>query len=529
MTIEDICNTLIHLKMIRTDDPVNRPKPMPGQAIKVLKGRKSGIARKHLQRRETHDDDKLKGPFVAPTKYEINWVPEEVERYLADMAAKNYITLKPEKLKWSPFIVSRTSKTEQLPTANSATAQAVGAQAMIASDAVPAVVETPRTVAELRDAGGVHSQSPFDLFNDDDVENATSPSRDASRTQEMDVDPSPNTVPNSAPDGSLPPGSTHEPASATTTGPDPSPEETQTNEQTQLELDEALARKLARDLQMSDRSLRRRGTNDARPGEDARQRVQDESPTVRKSRPAAARRTSTRVTTSVSPVKAGNGARRASQGDRDEAAKRPLRSRTIEPAAASARSVSPRKRRRVESPQPMEVDPATTPFRRSSRRGVTEEPTGRGQRRAPFRRNTDVPARMPSPVKTRRSPRKPTSDTAAPEPPRDAEEGGEQDVEMQDESGNGNSPLTGAASRHSVPSEDTVVVTPTAAGMSKGSPGGPIALPPGLSAVDDAAYGAPDGMEVDEDEKDDDYSAHFEDVDAEGEPDEEGEPDLGEG
>ena len=77
-----------------------------------------------------------------------------------------------------------------------------------------------------------------------------------------------------------------------------------------------------------------------------------------------------------------------------------------------------------------------------------------------------------------------------------------------------------------MPSEDTVVVTPTAAGMNKGSPGGLVALPPGLSAVDDAAY---DRMEVDEDEKDDDYSAHYEDVDAEGEPDEEGEPDLGEG
>lgn len=524
MTIEDTCNTLLHLRMIQTDDPVNRPKPMPGQAIKVLKGRKNGIARKHLQRRETHDDDKLKGPFVAPTRYEIHWDPDEVALYLADMASKNYVTLKPEKLKWSPFIVSRTSKTEQLPTANSATAQALGAQAMIASDAVPAVVETPGPVADLRDLGAMHSESPFDLFNDDVVENVSSPPRDASRQpQGMDVDPSP-----SVPDGSLPPGSTHEPASETTAGSDPSPEETQTNEQTQLELDEAMARKLARDLQMSDRSLRRRSTNDAKSAEDARQRTQDESPTVRKSRPAAGRRTSVRVTANVSPVKAGSGARRASQGDRDEAAKRPLRSRTIEPDAArgatSARSVSPRKRRRVESPQPMEVDTATTPFRRSSRRGVTEEPTGRGQRRAPMRRNTDMPVRPPSPIKTRRSPRKPTSDAATFEAPYDAEGAGEQDVEMQDESVN--SPLTGAASRHSVPSEVTLVVTPTAAGMNKGSPGGPVAMPPVLSAVDDGAYG---GMDVDEDEKDDDYTADHEDEDAEGEPDEEGEPDLGEG
>ena len=85
---------------------------------------------------------------------------------------------------------------------------------------------------------------------------------------------------------------------------------------------------------------------------------------------------------------------------------------------------------------------------------------------------------------------------------------------MQDESGN--SPLTGATSRHSVPSEVTVVVTPTAAGMNKGSPGAAVALPPGLSAVDDPPYGVPDGMDVDEDEKDDDYTAHYEDEDAEG-------------
>lgn len=518
MTIEDTCTTLLHLQMIRTDDPVNQPKPMPGQAIKFLKGRKSGIARKHLQRRETHDDDKLKGPFVAPAVYEIHWDPDEVELYLADMAAKNYVTLKPEKLKWSPFIVSRMSNTEQLPTANSATAQSVGAQAMIASDAVPAVAETPRAVADLRDLGAMHSQSPFDLFNDEVLENVCSPPRDASRPpQEMDVDPSPKTFANSVPDGSLPPESTHEPASETTVGPDPSPDETQSNEneQAQLELDEALARKLARDLQMSDRSLRRRGTNDTKPAGDTRQRAPDESPSVRKSRPAAGRRTSVRVAASVSPVKAGSSARRASQGDRDEVAKRPLRSRTIEPGAAraatSARSVSPRKRRRVESPQPIEVDVATTPFRRSTRRGVTEEPTGRGQRRAAARRNTDVLARPSSPVRTRRSPRKPPT---ALEAPCDYEE----DVEMQDGSASGS--FTGAASRHSVPSEVTLVVTPTA-GTSKGSPGGLVAM---FSGVGETGY----GMDVDEDEKDDDYSANHVDEDAEGEPDEE-EPDLGEG
>ncbi|KZT73104.1 hypothetical protein DAEQUDRAFT_722218 [Daedalea quercina L-15889] len=536
MTIEDICNTLMHLKMIRTDDPVNRPKPMPGQAIKFPKGRKNGVARKHLQRKETHDDEKVKGPFIAPTKYEIDWDPEAVELYLTNMETKNYVTLKPEKLKWSPFIVSRTRKSEQLPTANSETAQAVGAQAMIASDTIPAVVETatptPGLVADLRDSGAVPVQSPFDLFDDDNVEHASSPSREVSRRPpEQSTAPSANAMSSSAPNDTAPEhanGPVPESAPAVA-----QPEEMQTDEQTQLELDEALARKLARDLQMSDRSLRRRGTMEARP-EEARQRTQEDSPSVRKSRPAASRRASARVTASVSPVKAANGGRRVSQDD--ETGKRPLRSRTTEPdgrAAASARSASPRKRRRVESPPAQEIEATRTPLRRNSRRGVTEDPSPpvpRSQPR-PTRRKTDTSARMPSPVKSRRSLRKPVSDPKPFDGPHEpGEDAGEPEIEMQGETKN--SPLTGATSRHSVPSEDTVVVTPTAAGMNKGSPGGiTVAIQPLLSTVDEghaAPYDGEDGMDVDEDEKDDDYTANYGDQDAEGEPDDD-RADLGGG
>ncbi|TFY53997.1 hypothetical protein EVJ58_g9122 [Rhodofomes roseus] len=234
VTIEDICNTLVQLGMIKIDDPANRPKPMPGQAIKFPKGRKNGIARKHLQRRETHDEEKVKGPFVAPTKYEIHWDSEDVERYLANMEAKNYVTLKPEKLKWSPFIVSRTRKSEQLPSANSETARAVGAQAMAASDAVPAVVETatpttPRPVGDLRDSSIMPSESPFDLFDDDDVVMATSPTREVSRVRpDTNGGPSAIVAVNSVP-SDMSPDSTSNPAPVSAS--DPQPGETQTDEQ----------------------------------------------------------------------------------------------------------------------------------------------------------------------------------------------------------------------------------------------------------------------------------------------------------
>ena len=58
MTIEDIHATLVQLNMISVLDSSQPPKPLPGQTIKFPKGRKNGIARKHLQRTQTHDDEK---------------------------------------------------------------------------------------------------------------------------------------------------------------------------------------------------------------------------------------------------------------------------------------------------------------------------------------------------------------------------------------------------------------------------------------------------------------------------------------
>ena len=113
MTIEDICSILNQQGMIqnRRDSTPYSPsmRPSPGQSIRFVRGRKTGSARKLLQRKQT-DDDSSRGPFVPPREYEIVWDPEAVNAYLDKWTAKGYLTLKPEKLKWSPFILQRTTK-----------------------------------------------------------------------------------------------------------------------------------------------------------------------------------------------------------------------------------------------------------------------------------------------------------------------------------------------------------------------------------------------------------------------------------
>ena len=113
MTVEDLCSVLNQQGMIqhRRDNTPFSPslRPLPGQSIRSIRGRKSGTTRKHLQRKQT-EDDSSRGPFVPPREYDIVWDPVTVEAYLNKWGEKGYLTLKPEKLKWSPFILQRTTK-----------------------------------------------------------------------------------------------------------------------------------------------------------------------------------------------------------------------------------------------------------------------------------------------------------------------------------------------------------------------------------------------------------------------------------
>ena len=114
MTIEDINAILVQQDMITVDTAFpNSARPSPGQSIKFPRGRKNGIARRHLQRPNPQKQTEGGGgksntPFVAPAHYEISWEQDKVERWLEAWEKKGHLMLKPEKLKWTPFVLSRT-------------------------------------------------------------------------------------------------------------------------------------------------------------------------------------------------------------------------------------------------------------------------------------------------------------------------------------------------------------------------------------------------------------------------------------
>ena len=111
MTIEDVYNTLCTQGLIDVF-AVPTPKPLPGQSIKLVKNRKTMVARRHLIRSQTNDDDVTKGPFVPPSQYEIHWDPGYVKSYLDKWEEKGYMKIKPDRLKWSPFLLARVKKSD---------------------------------------------------------------------------------------------------------------------------------------------------------------------------------------------------------------------------------------------------------------------------------------------------------------------------------------------------------------------------------------------------------------------------------
>jgi len=548
--------------MIQVNDSANRPKPLPGQAIRFPKGRKNGVARKHLQRTQTHDDEKVKGPFVTPTKYEIHWDPAKVEAYLAKWEAKNYLTLKPEMLKWSPFIVARTRKTDQLSSEHAGSDQS-DVQSHHSAKAEPE--ETPASNApatprpgsslEARATGAIGTKSPaFSLFDDDNVVNITSFSREPSRVQpDAELVRSPSAIPEPRPQPE-----TEDPT------PEPALDAVQTQQEDleQLERDRAFAQQLAKEE--LGRRLRSRGQSElTRPPE-----PRDDPQIVRKARPPAGRRASVRAATNnaVQSNGASNGdsveddAALAAKLAREEGPIRHLRSRSnteqeVKKAVSTQSSASPRKRRRVESTSP-EVEKQKPPPAHPSAPPLTR----RGSRRT----NSGASAAQ-NPTHQRRKSMRLTNGSALADPhaqpttipeldaPEDLFEldGKEEDesdgfgrpetlggVEDPQTLQQVNGPMTGA-STEDTRYEDTdtpltVVTSDTAfipeehtGGMNKASPSGP--------AVDVAVVVGQGMMQVAEGEEED---AEGEEVgaedepdaegewDAEGEPDVEGEPDF---
>lgn len=176
MTIEDIYVTLVQQSMINILDAAPSSKPLPGQSIKFPKGRRNGIARKHLQRTNTQDDDKVKGPFVPPRSYKIQWDPVYVEDYMTKWEAKGYLKLKPDCLKWSPFLIARTPKSDGIVT-----------KAEDGTEHVISPMDDESQDEELDTPGAGPSDvvrttdSPIALFEDEDVEVATTAKRRSPR------------------------------------------------------------------------------------------------------------------------------------------------------------------------------------------------------------------------------------------------------------------------------------------------------------------------------------------------------------
>ncbi len=79
------------------------------RSIKISR-RKSGNPRRNLRMPPKEEGKSSQATnanntqdFVPPTSYAIRWDEKKVAQYLSDWEERGYLTLKPEKLKWTPF------------------------------------------------------------------------------------------------------------------------------------------------------------------------------------------------------------------------------------------------------------------------------------------------------------------------------------------------------------------------------------------------------------------------------------------
>ncbi|KAF8072006.1 hypothetical protein FPV67DRAFT_1483488 [Lyophyllum atratum] len=176
MTVEDVVTTLTQQGMISAREPTPPPiKPLPGQSIRLNnKARKSGVARRHLQRTQTNDKDSEtpKGPFVAPTHYEITWDRDKVNQYLQAWESKGYLKLRPEKLRWSPYILTRKDKAENERRKENERRQAEDVEEVAAApeSSTKSVEASSNGTTGLATPNAIPFPSPMNIFDDDLVE-----------------------------------------------------------------------------------------------------------------------------------------------------------------------------------------------------------------------------------------------------------------------------------------------------------------------------------------------------------------------
>jgi hypothetical protein len=153
MTMEDILATLQHHGMIHIDD---NPDDLAANSRQDGNNQSAeGIARKALSRKA----DKSHDNAIVPEHYEILWDRQAVRAHLERYATKGYLELKPEHLKYTPFLVTRITlgKDGMLHTLAMAKGQAVEVQGK-EPDLISASLDP--TTADLAPSTGIPTGMP---------------------------------------------------------------------------------------------------------------------------------------------------------------------------------------------------------------------------------------------------------------------------------------------------------------------------------------------------------------------------------
>ncbi|KAI6039819.1 hypothetical protein EDC04DRAFT_2681670 [Pisolithus marmoratus] len=107
MTLEDIHTILVQQGMIST-------QAAEFTAISSFAGTLNKVPSGGRTRRRTKREGKQGSPCILPTRYEISWDPDTVDQWLGGWEQKGYLKVKPEKLKWTPFFLTRSKATGEI-------------------------------------------------------------------------------------------------------------------------------------------------------------------------------------------------------------------------------------------------------------------------------------------------------------------------------------------------------------------------------------------------------------------------------
>jgi hypothetical protein len=120
MTLEDVFNTLRTHGLISLQEPPQNSTPAKISSPASV-NRVAGVARNNLTRKNSNlfkqhlSANKSSGVSiydltVVPDHYVIKWNRRDIQEYLQKVEAKGLAKLRPERLRWSPYLVSRAQK-----------------------------------------------------------------------------------------------------------------------------------------------------------------------------------------------------------------------------------------------------------------------------------------------------------------------------------------------------------------------------------------------------------------------------------